>query len=268
MARGFYSVVQYCPDVFRDEAVNVGLVLLRIEPHELRVRMTNHYQRVKKLFGTPSDEVKNLKLSVHGMTSRIEKSVEELKTAEDLAAFAASRGNALRLTEPRLAKLDDFEADFDRLFAKLVEEQSTLELAKASPAEVLPPSLNDVFYRLSERGKMWDPKPIRVPISNRRLDVPYAFRNGVVNLIAPEVFYPGKRGENRAATLAIDGQLIQKHRIDGEAHKLIVVSTQENEKQRKEITDHVEPMFRELGVRLVRPSEAEAFAAEVEASAH
>ena len=33
MARGFYSVVQYCPDPFRAEAVNVGLVLLCAEPH-------------------------------------------------------------------------------------------------------------------------------------------------------------------------------------------------------------------------------------------
>ena len=43
MARAFYSVVQYCPDRFRAETVNVGLVLLRPEPHALRVRMTaNH----------------------------------------------------------------------------------------------------------------------------------------------------------------------------------------------------------------------------------
>ena len=33
MARAFYSVVQYVPDRFRAEAVNIGLVLLRLEPH-------------------------------------------------------------------------------------------------------------------------------------------------------------------------------------------------------------------------------------------
>ncbi|MGH7140686.1 MAG: DUF3037 domain-containing protein [Pirellulales bacterium] len=41
MARGFYSVVQYCPDRFRAETVNVGLVLLCVDPHALRVKMTS-----------------------------------------------------------------------------------------------------------------------------------------------------------------------------------------------------------------------------------
>ena len=61
---------------------------------------------------------------------------------------------------------------------------------------------------------------------------------------------------------------IEKHLIDGEKHKLIVVSTQENAEQTKEISDHVEPMFKELGVRLVRPRDAARFAEEVEASTH
>ena len=268
MARAFYSVVQYCPDRFRAESVNVGLVLLCLDPHAVRVRMTTNHERVRKLFAIAKPELNNLKLSTHGLTSRIEKSEDELRTVEDLATFAASRANDLRLTEPRLAKLEDIDADFERLFNKLVGERSTSVLAAASPAEVLPPELNEVIYRLSQLGKIWDPKPFKVPISKRKLDVPYAFRNGVVNYIAPEVFSAGKRGENRAATLAIDGRFIEKHGIEGESAKLIVVSTQENERQRREITDHVEPVFRELGVRLVRPHEANSFAAEVEASAH
>lgn len=261
-------MVQYCPDVFRAEAVNVGLVLLRPEPHAIFVRMTNHYQRIKKLFGTPVDEVKNLKLSVQGMASRIEKSVNELKTSEDLVAFAASRGNALRLTEPRLAKLDDFEADFDRLFLQLVEQHSTEHLAEASPAEVLPPKLSEVFYRLQQARKIWQPGTITVPVYRRKLDIPYAYKNGVVNLVKPHVFAADRRAETQAAKLAVNGQLIEKHLIDGEKHKLIVVSTQETPEQAREITDHVEPMFKDLGVRLVRPDRADEYAAEVENAAH
>ena len=66
-------------------------------------------------------DLTNLKFSTHGLTSRIEHSVDELRTPEDLAAFAASRANDLLLTEPRLAKLDNFDDDFERLFAQLVE---------------------------------------------------------------------------------------------------------------------------------------------------
>jgi hypothetical protein len=266
MARGFYSVVQYCPDRFRAEAVNVGLVLLRPDPHALRVRMTTHYDRVRRFF--PKAELKNLKVSVHGMASRIEKSPDELRTEQDLAAFAASRANDLRLTEPRLAVVEDFDADFERLFAQLVEQHSTAELADASPAEVLPPRLGEVFYRLQQSRKIWQPGAITVPVYKRKLEIPYAYRNGAVNLVKPQVFADDKRAETQAAKLAVDGQLIEKHPIDGEKHKLIVVSTQESPKQAKEIDDHIAPMFKELGVRLVRPQDAEKFAEEVEETAH
>jgi hypothetical protein len=130
MARAFYSVVQYCPDRFRAEAVNVGLVLLRPDPHALRVRMTGNYERVRKLFSIGKPQLKNLKVSTQGMASRIEMSVDELTTAQELAAFAASRANDLRLTEPRLAVVEDFDADFERLYAQLVEQHSTADLAE------------------------------------------------------------------------------------------------------------------------------------------
>ncbi len=50
MASGFCSVVQYCPDRFRAQAVNVGLVLLCVDPHAVRVKMTGNHDRVRKLF--------------------------------------------------------------------------------------------------------------------------------------------------------------------------------------------------------------------------
>jgi hypothetical protein len=268
MARGFYSVVQFCPDRFRAEAVNVGLVLLSIDPHAVRVNVTSHYDRVRKLFAIGKPELKNLKVSTHGLMSRIEQSADELRTSEDLVTFAASRANDLRLTEPRFAKLANFDEDFERLFAQLVEHHSTADLAEASPAEVLPPKLGEVFYRLQKECKIWQPGAISVPVYNRRLEIPYAYKNGVVNLVKPHVFPSTKRAETQAATLAINGDLIQRHPPAGEKHKLIVVSTQETPEQTREINQHVEPLFKEYNVRLIRPGDVDAFASEVEQSAH
>lgn len=56
--------------------------------------------------------------------------------------------------------------------------------------------------------------------------------------------------------------------IGGEEHKLIVVSTHETPEQMREVSEHVAPLFREYGVRLIRPGDAVAFANEVEQSAH
>lgn len=268
MARGFYSVVQYCPDRFRAEAVNVGLVLLCVDPHVVRVRMTGNLDRVRKLFAISKPDLKNLKVSTDGLASRIENSANELRTSDDLAAFAASRANDLRLTEPRLAKLDKVEDDLERLFSQLVERHSTARLAEVSPAEVLPPKLGEVFYRLQQARKIWQPGTILVPVYKRRLEIPYAYQNGVVNLVKPHVFPANKWAESQAATLAINGDLIQRHPVDGEKQKLIVVSTQETPEQAREINEHVEPLFKEYSVRLIRPGDADAFAIEVEKSAH
>lgn len=268
MARGFYSVVQYCPDRFRAEAVNIGLVLLCVDPHAVRVKMTGNQARVRKLFAIGKSESKNLKVSAHGLTSRIETSADELRTPEDLAAFAASRANDLRLTEPRLAKLVNFDEDFERLFAQLVEAHSTAELAAASPAEVLPPKLGEVFYRLQQANRIWQPGTITVPVYKRRLEIPYAYKNGVVNLVKPHVFPANKRAESQAERLAINGDLLQRHPMGGEQQKLIVVSTQETDEQAREINEHVEPLFNEYNVRLIRPDDVDAFAIEVEQSAH
>jgi len=268
MQRGYYSIVQFCPDRFRAESVNLGLVLFRPDPHGVRVGLISRYDRARKLFGIGGADLKNLKLAARRLKHRIESANGELRTDEDLASFAATRANDLRLTEPRLAKIEDLDRDFERLFSELVGERSSAALAQASPAEVLPPVLSEVFYRLQQDQKIWKPEPIVVPVLKRRFEVPYAYRNGVVNLVKPHVFAESRRAETQAATLAVNGDLIQKHPIDGDKHKMIIISTQETEKQAREINDHVEPLFREYGVRLIRPAQAEEFANEVEQSAH
>ncbi len=266
--RSFYSVVQYCPDRFRAETVNIGLVLFCQEPRFLRARIAGNHRRLKRVFNVSSKMSNSIRLSEQNLLYRLNEAGEDIVTLDDLKAYVATRANDLRLTEPRLAVVSDFEADFSRLFAKLVEEHSTAQRAEASPAEVLPPRLGEVFYRLQQAGKIWQPGMISVPIYKRKLDIPYAFKNGVVNLVKPHVFPANKRAETQAATLTVNGQLIQRHLIDGEQHKLIVVSTQENAEQAREIDEHVAPLFKDLGVRLVRPSDVDCFANEVEASAH
>lgn len=270
MARGFYSLVQYCPDRFRAEAVNVGLVLLCPEPHEVRVKMTGNHERVRKLFGAVRPELKNIKIATQGLQSRIEKSADELRTSEDLAAFAASRANDLRLTEPRLAKFDDIDADLERLFAELVAVGGTLAFAEvaAVDSEDLPAQLSEVFHRLERSHLMWKPGKVTVPVLNRKLEIPYAYRNGVVNLVKPHVFPTTKRAESKAESLALNGDLIRRYPIDGEQRQLIVVSTQETAEQAREVNEHVAPLFKEYGVRLIRPDNVDEFAAEVEQSAH
>lgn len=265
----YYSVIQYCPNRFRAEGVNVGVVLFDPHAPSIRARLTENHSRVRKMFGTSGSALEALKLAKRAMECRINATRGEIKSVEDLRSFIATRANDLRLIEPRLVKVTNFESELDRLYFQLVETEGGVAAGAAVElAEVLPPKLGEVFYRLSAEHRIWNPGKVIVPVRNRKLDIPYAYQNGNVNLVKPLMFAVGKRAETQAANLAINGDLIQRHPIDGKQHRLIVVSTQEDDALSRELSEHVEPLFREYDVRLVRPAQAEDFAKEVEKQAH
>lgn len=264
MTRGFYSVIQFCPDRFRLEAINVGLVLMCAEPFRFDVRLSKDLKRAVRFFGVKSTDLKRAML---GLESRIDSLKESLRSVDEFAAFAATRANDLRLTEPRLTKIRDFNEDFQRLFVDLVDTQPKGQVTKDATAEVLPPSLSDALASLQRQDKVWRPGEILVPVYRRKIDVPYAYRNGVVNLIKPHVFPETHRAESQAAELAINGDLIQRY-SDDEQKRLIVLSTHETPKQAREIDEHVQPLFREYKVRLVRAAEIDDYANEIRESTH
>ena len=123
MARSFYSLIQYCPNRSRLEAMNVGLVLLYLEPHNIRVKTMEHisdFSRIKKAFNMSKNDVAFLKSSCDSMSYRLKSDPNEFKTIIDLLVFIRSRANDLRLTEPRLAITEDVDADFNSLYDELV----------------------------------------------------------------------------------------------------------------------------------------------------
>lgn len=121
MKKAFYSIVQYCPDRFRAEVVNVGLVLLCPETKKIRVQMTNDFRRARRFFRKTNAGIDHLKLSLDSMKNRIDNSNADLNTYIGLMVFAGTRANDLHMTEPRLIKVKNLDADFDSLYDQLVE---------------------------------------------------------------------------------------------------------------------------------------------------
>lgn len=117
--RAFYSIIQYRPDHFRAESVNVGIVLLCESTGKLRVDVIRNYNRVCTFF--PQTELINFEHSLLSIKCRIEHSLDELNTVAGLKHFADTRANDYYLTDPKLAKIDDLDKDFERLFSQLVE---------------------------------------------------------------------------------------------------------------------------------------------------
>jgi hypothetical protein len=74
---------------------------------------------------------------------------------EDLGAFALTLANDLRLTEPRLSKIETIEADFESLFADLVETQGKPAMDKGlyflNPDLVDDPKYKAILERSTEK---------------------------------------------------------------------------------------------------------------------
>ena len=265
--RGYFSLIQYCPDQFRSEAMNVGVVLL-VPGHSPVTQFITNHARIRKVFGTQGADIERLKMAETAMAGRIELDGPRWRDVDDLKAFADTRANDLRLTEPRLTKVHDVYEELMRLFERLVASDLSTE-HRRDPLELLPTVLSDTFLKLSKSERIWRPGRVEVPLIGRDVDVPFAYQNGAVNLIKPQIFRNDRYTKRKAGDLAFSGDLIQKYEgDDGHARRFVVVSTMESEESRQLISDHVAPLFKHYQIRLIRPAEAERFAAEVEKEAH
>ena len=119
--RGYYSLIQFCPDLSRLEAVNVGVVLFCPDADFIAARMSADNQRAEKLVDREELDEPALNSAKQAIEDRIEVDRASFQAYEDLQAFVNTRGNNLILTTPRPVKVFDPPRDLDNLFTELVE---------------------------------------------------------------------------------------------------------------------------------------------------
>lgn len=119
--RGYYGLIQYCPDASRAEAANVGVILFCPEPHFIGARISEGNERIRRFFGKdrPFDWGR-VDAAKRAIVARLMTSRAELRSVEDLNRFIATRANELQVTPLRSVKVQYPEADLDALFKELV----------------------------------------------------------------------------------------------------------------------------------------------------
>ncbi len=122
--KGYYSVIQYCPDRSRMEAANVGVMLLCPALGFVGVRTSTGNDRIRRFFGRKSFDAERVNAAKRGIEQRIEIDRESFRTPDDLVRFIDTRGNDIVLTAPRPVKVMDPAADLDQLFRELVGGRS------------------------------------------------------------------------------------------------------------------------------------------------
>jgi hypothetical protein len=256
--KGFYSLVQFCPDFSRLEVANVGVVLFVPEMRFIKARMARSNLRPARLLGRSSFSADWLNAAKASLLERLEVAGDNFVTPEDLDRFVDTRANKLILTRPRPLKVRQPEAELDRLFAELVDRQEASTRKESTIAE-----LDQAFRSPTLAGRIRFDHKFTVPVVNRDIEVPYAYRNGNWHLIKPVIF--GTNHVERGLELATEGDLIQR-RTDS---KLIVVPDLSNQplrridESRKVLTDlfsfyGVSAVWEEQRADLIRRVESEA----------
>jgi hypothetical protein len=205
-AKGYYSIVQYCPDLARRETVNIGVVLLVPERGFLQTRMVADNERVRHFFGTTGDDAKRLSDFKKSFTARIEAEHSRVTTLESFQRFIDTRGNQIQLTEPAFVKVRECPRTIDQLFEQLVGGS-----AKPHRRESFAKSLQMRFEASKVADLIETNVPISLPILQREAKLPFAFQNGAFHLLQPVTFAADKEEANfnRALKYSMEGKILQ-----------------------------------------------------------
>lgn len=262
--RGYYSLIQHCPDLSKAESVNVGVLLFCPEAKFIDARTSSENSRVRKFFGSGTFDSVRLQAAKKALETRLRICRDDFRTVEDLNHFISTRANELLITAPRPMKVLNPEADLDALFQELVGGR-----ARKEPSKSKFPELDRAFRKplLADRIKF--NQRVEVPVLGFEIHVPYAYQNGALNLVKPQKFPKAQSDAKKTAMqLAMEGDLLSRHKAeDGTERKLIVVAfTNHNHDGEREAW--IRQILGEYHTRLVPQSQIDEFIHEVEKEAH
>lgn len=263
--KGYYSLIQFCPDVSRLESVNLGVVLFCPDARFIAAKISRSNKRAAKLVGRAGLDRASLTSAKRALAQRFEVDRDSFNSLEDFQRFVDTRGNALKLTAPRPVKIFEPTEDLSKLYAELVGG-----IARYPSPEPIFPELDSFFLQLQQQGRAklnWD---LTVPVVGRPLHVPYAYRNGVWNLVKPQRFSSQEaQAVGAAMRLAIEGDLLHNHETADEGKKnLIVVSTFDENGAASQLQGRVQRVLEEYHVKTVPASTLSSFLAQVDREAH
>jgi hypothetical protein len=247
--KGYYCLVQYCPDIARAEAANVGVVLFSPEHGFIRAKVSDNNKRIRKFFGDEADNYQHLNAMKDALVKRIEVEKAEFSLLENLQQFVETRANKVILTNPKPVKVFDPEEDLQALFKELVDHpEKNLVVRAALP---LRKRLDNVLGDVALKNYLWRDLEFQIPTLTEKLTVPYGFQNGRFNLIQPVEFEQQRRGTiiNAACKHAIEGNYIYKHPDHklGEMQLCVVADFTE---ATRDMAAKVETIFQEYHVRM------------------
>jgi hypothetical protein len=119
---GQFSLIQFCPDIGRDEAVNLGVFLFYPKKGFIATRMRPDNERVRKLFGEEVILEGHLEAIKHNIEFRLERNKAEFKTSGHVSHVIENLANDIRMTHLKSVRVEDPQETLDRLYNTLVAD--------------------------------------------------------------------------------------------------------------------------------------------------
>src|SRR5438445_894925 len=181
--KGYYCLIQYCPDLGRLEAANIGVLLFCPERHFLKAISSSNNSRIIRFFGSEGHDWARINALKKGLLDRVAIESGEIGTVEQLETFIAQRANLLQITPPRPMKVVDPDKDLQELAREFLGEahhrRSTRTLRRFIEEKLTSAGLEQKIRRDIE---------VTVPVLQRQVEIPFGFQNGRFNLVTPVRF--------------------------------------------------------------------------------
>lgn len=229
-AKGYYSIIQYCPDPSRLEAVNIGVALFSPELRFLKARFGRRRTRIGHLFGKQDWEFVYLQQTA--IEARLAQDQEAFASLEDFQGYISRRANALVMTNPRPLKFEEPERELDRLLRRLVTSQADAAQRFVRPER----ELGRLFQQADVVSRLRREVVVRPPSLPKPFKAPFAYQNGCLNLIEPIQFQGHTPASifNKASVLAVEGQFLGDYTDPAYGKVALVVVAKFAPEQKKE----------------------------------
>lgn len=262
--KGYYSLIQYCPDFSRAERANIGVLLFCPEKRFIDARTSAGNDRISKFFGRDTFDPRRVNEAKRAIEDRLKSREHSIASVEALQEFIRRRANEIVISDLRPMKVRNPAEDLDQLFQELVGGRRRREKKK----EVLFPELDEAFRGPRFQGRIAMNQVVEIPTLGT-LQADYSYRNGIINLVKAKEFPKTEDAVSReVSNLVLFGHMLSKKKAsDEQERKLIVIPSLPDDFEEVRL-DGIEKLFREYQTRLIRPSGLDDFIDEVDQVSH